>query len=449
MMIGGARDSGSRRKGIDVKQKSNSLTKGDQVGKTTKTTNARGPVQRDAREVMAELVVKLSQKLEPQSTRKNEEDPREAGMPGPNRDRLTVGVDLGDKWSNFCILGLDGEKLTEGEVRTTPQDFAEFFQAMAGARVVMEVGTHSAWARDVVARSGHEVLVANPRQMEGPKQRKRKNDRVDAHKLARVGRMDPQSLFAIEHRSVEVRQDLVALRARHAVVAVRKDLINTVRGLVKSMGTRLPKCSTESFAKKVEGALPTEVRDALLPLVRLVEALSSSIKGYDERIEKLATEKYPHTKLLRQVKGVGPLTSLAYVLTLQDPQRFVKSRDVGPYLGLVPKQEDSGDSQPQLRITKMGDMMVRQLLVGSAHYILGPFGPDTDLRRYGLRLSERGGKNAKKRAVVAVARKLAVLLHCLWVSGEVYEPLRHALPKAPRKKAERPPAAEASARAAA
>jgi transposase len=184
-------------------------------------------------------------------------------------------------------------------------------------------------------------------------------------------------------------------------------------------------------------------------LVRLVEALSSSIKGYDERIEKLATEKYPHTKLLRQVKGVGPLTSLAYVLTLQDPQRFVKSRDVGPYLGLVPKQEDSGDSQPQLRITKMGDMMVRQLLVGSAHYILGPFGPDTDLRRYGLRLSERGGKNAKKRAVVAVARKLAVLLHCLWVSGEVYEPLRHALPKATRKKAERSTAAEASGTAAA
>jgi len=238
---------------IDVKQKSNSLTKGDRVGKATK---ARGPVQRDAREVMAELVVKLSQKLEPQSTRKSEEDPRKAGLPGPNRDRLTVGVDLGDKWSNFCILGLDGEKLTEGELRTTPQDFAEFFQAMAGARVVMEVGTHSAWARDVVARSGHEVLVANPRQMEGPKQRKRKNDRVDAHKLARVGRMDPQSLFAIEHRSVEVRQDLVALRARHAVVAVRKDLINTVRGLVKSMGSRMPKCSTESFAKKAEGALP-------------------------------------------------------------------------------------------------------------------------------------------------------------------------------------------------
>jgi transposase len=156
--------------------------------------------------------------------------------------------------------------------------------------------------------------------------------------------------------------------------------------------------------------------------------LSRSIEEYDQRIEKLAAEKYQQTERLRQVKGVGPLTSLAYVLTLESPERFAKSRDVGPYLGLVPKQEDSGDNQPQLRISKVGDEMLRRLLVGSAQYILGPFGPDTDLRRYGLRLCERGGKNAKKRAAVAVARKLAVLLHRLWVSGEVYEPLHHPSP---------------------
>ena len=410
-----------------MKKKSNSLTNSDRIGTRGK---ARGPVQRAAKEVMAELVVKLSQKLEPQSATATEGKQRQQHKPGPNRDRLTVGVDLGDKWSNYCIVGLDGEKLMEGEVPTAQVDFVDFFQSLAAARVVMEVGTHSAWARDVVASCGHEVLVANPRQMEGPKRRKRKNDRIDAHKLARVGRMDPQSLFPIEHRSVKVRQDLVAVRARNAAVAVRKDLINTTRGLVKSMGGRLPKCSSPSFPHKVEEALPAEVREVLLPLVRLVETLSRCIKEYDETIEKLGSEKYPHTKLLRQVKGVGPITALAYALTLENPERFAQSRDVGPYLGLVPKQEDSGDSQPQLRITKMGDMMVRQLLVGSAHYILGPFGPDTDLRRYGLRLSERGGKNAKKRAVVAVARKLAVLLHSLWASGEVYEPLRQALPKA-------------------
>jgi transposase len=409
-----------------LKKNSTSQTNSDRAGKPGK---ARGPVQRDAKEVMAELVSKLSQRLEPRPARENEGEGRQPDI-GPNRERLTVGVDLGDKWSNFCILDLDGEKLTEGELRTTQQGFAEFFQSLAAARVVMEVGTHSAWVQDVVAGCGHEVLVANPRQMEGPKKRKRKNDRIDAHKLARVGRMDPQSLFPINHRSVEVRQDLVAVRARDAVVAVRRDLINAARGLVKSLGGRLPMCSSQSFPHKVEEALPSEVREVLLPLVQLVGTLSSCIKAYDETIEDLGSEKYPHTKLLRQVKGVGPITALAYVLTLENPERFATSRDVGPYLGLVPKQEDSGDRQPQLRITKMGDMMVRRLLVGSAHYILGPFGPDTDLRRYGLRLSERGGKNAKKRAVVAVARKLAVLLHRLWVSGEVYEPLRHTPPEA-------------------
>jgi transposase len=408
-----------------LKKNSNSQTKS---GQKTKATKARGPVQRDSKEVMAELVAKLSERLEQKPVQAKTTEGKPNGAPVPNRDRLTVGVDLGDQWSNYCILGLEGETLAERQLRTTREDVAAFFGALAAARVVIEVGTHSAWVREVVVGCGHEVLVANPRLMEGTKRRKRKNDRLDAQKLARLGRVDPQSLFPMEHRSTEVRQHLVVLRARDTLVSMRTQLINTTRGLVKSMGARLPKCSSPSFPKKVEEALPAEVRAALLPLVRLAEELSDRIKVYDQRIEKLGRGKYGHTELLRQVKGVGPLTSLAYVLTLENPDRFRKSRDVGPYLGLVPKQEDSGDSQPQLRISKAGDVMLRRLLVGSAHYILGPFGADTDLRRYGLRLCERGGKNAKKRAAVAVARKLAVLLHRLWVSGEVYEPLRHAAP---------------------
>jgi transposase len=372
-------------------------------------------------------VAKLSERLDPKPAQENATVGKPRGVPTPNRDRLTVGVDLGDQWSNYCILGLEGETLAEGRLQTTREDVAEFFRGLSAARVIIEVGTHSAWVREVVVGCGHEVLVANPRLMDGTKRRKPKNDRIDAHKLARLGRIDPQSLFPMEHRSTEVRQDLVVLRARDALVSVRTQLINTTRGLVKSMGTRLPKCSSPSFADKVEEVLPAEVRESLLPLVRLAEALSDYIKVYEERIEKLGREKYAQTELLRQVKGVGPLTSLAYVLTLENPDRFAKSRDVGPYLGLVPKQEESGDSQPELGISKAGDVMLRRLLVGSAHYILGPFGPDTDLRRYGLKLCERGGKNAKKRAAVAVARKLAVLLHRLWVSGEVYEPLRSGL----------------------
>jgi transposase len=374
---------------------------------------------------MAEVLEKLTgrgaldARAESGSARKG----RRENTVGPNLDRLTVGVDLGDRWSQYCILGLKGETLAEGQLRTTQEDVREFFQALTAARVVIEVGTHSAWGQDGITEWGHEVLVANPRLMEGSKRRKRKSDRIDANKLARLGRVDPQSLYPIRHRSREVRQDLVVLRARDALVSVRTELINTTRGLVKSMGTRLPRCSSPSFAQK--DAIPVEVGEALLPLVQWVETVNDCIARYDQKIEELGQKKYGHTTLLRQVKGVGPITSLAYVVTLEDPQRFSSSREVGPYLGLVPKQEDSGDSPPQLGISKTGDRMLRRLLVGSSQYMLGAFGPDTDLRRYGLRLCERGGKNAKKRAVVAVARKLAVLLHRLWVTGDVYEPLHH------------------------
>jgi len=406
-----------------LKKNSNSSVKKEPKARQAK---AQRIVQREAKEVLAELVEKLRGKLEVKATSAS---PAEAGPRaelGPNMDRLTVGVDLGDQWSHYCILGLQGETLSEGQLQTRGAEVAEFFQALPPARVVMEVGTHSPWMQEIIAGEGHEVVVANPRLMEGSKRRKRKNDRIDAKKLARLGRVDPQSLHPIRHRSREVREDLVVLRAREALVAARTELINATRGLVKSMGTRLPKCSSPSFGQKVKDAIPEKVRAALLPLVQFADALSDSIQSYDQKIEELSSEKYRHTKLLRQVKGVGPITALAYVLTLENPEHFAKSRDVGPYLGLVPKQEDSGESQPQLGISKAGDTMVRKLLVGSAQYILGPFGPDSELRRYGLRLCERGGKNAKKRAAVAVARKLAVLLHRLWVSGEVYEPLGYA-----------------------
>jgi transposase len=406
-----------------LKKDNNSAKKSEPTAKRAKS---RGPVQRDAKEVMAEVLGKLTGKLAAPSVATSAQENRRGNTFGPNRDRLTVGVDLGDRWSQYCILGLAGETLAAGQVRTTQEDVGELFRELTRARVVVEVGTHSAWVQDVITELGHEVLVANPRLMEGSKHRKRKSDRIDANKLARLGRVDPQSLYPIRHRSREVRQDLVVLRARDALVSVRTELINTTRGLVKSMGARLLRCSSPSFAEKVKDAIPVEVREALLPLVQLVETVNECIARYDQRIAELGRKKYGHTTLLRQVNGVGPITSLAYVLTLEDAQRFASRREVGPYLGLVPKQEDSGDSQPQLGISKAGDRMLRRLLVGSSQYMLGAFGPDSDLRRYGQRLCERGGKNAKKRAVVAVARKLAVLLHHLWVTGDVYEPLHQA-----------------------
>jgi transposase len=405
-----------------MKKDSNSLKTSEAHARRRKLGAA---VERKPQEVMAELVAKLAQQLDEEIVPAAEGKKGERDRVRPNLDRLTVGVDLGDQWSNYCILGLSGETLAEGKFRTRRQEVTEFFQGLAKSRVVVEVGTHSAWVGEVIAGFGHEVLVANPRLMDGSKRRRRKNDRIDAEKLARLGRIDPKSLHPIQHRSTEVREDLLVLRAREALVESRTKLISAVRGLVKSMGARVSNCSSPSFSQKAAAEIPDEVRETLQPLLRLIATLSDEIKTFDRRIDKLAAEKYMHTQLLRQVVGVGPVTALGYVLTLETPLRFARSRDVGPYLGLVPRQEDSGDIQPQLGISKAGDRMVRKLLVGSAHYILGPFGPDTDLRRFGMRLCERGGKNAKKRAAVAVARKLAVLLHRLWVSGEVYEPLGH------------------------
>ena len=403
-----------------MKKHSNSVKKSESP---MKRRNPRAEPRRDSSEVMAELVSQLRQQLEVKSIPAAESAGDEHDAARPNLDRLTVGVDLGDQWSNYCILGLGGETLREGQFRTRRQEVGEFFQGLATSRVVIEVGTHSAWVGEVIAGLGHEVLVANAQRMEGRKRHRRKNDRIDAAKLARLGRVDPKSLYPIQHRSTEVREDLLVIRVRDSLVESRTKLISTVRGMVKTMGARVRGCSSVSFSVKAADQIPPEVRETLEPLLRLIQTLSEEIKSYEKRIEKLGNEKYMDTKLLRQVNGVGPVTSLAYVLTLETPQRFKRSRDVGPYLGLVPQQEDSGDSQPQLGISKAGDRMLRKLLVGSAHYILGPFGPDTDLRRFGMKLCQRGGKNAKKRASVAVARKLAVLLHRLWSSGEVYEPL--------------------------
>src|SRR6266436_6717884 len=266
---------------------------------TLKGTKSRGPVQRDVKQVMAEVLGKLTGKavLDAGAMSGKAKGDRKEKTVGPNRDRLTVGVDLGDRWSQYCILGLEGETLAEGQLRTTQEDVREFFQALTVARVVVEVGTHSAWVQDVISEWRHEVLVANPRLMEGSKRRKRKSDRIDANKLARLGRVDPQSWYPIRHRSREVRQDLVILRARDALVSTRTELINTTRGLVKSMGKRLPSCSSRSFASKTEEGVPVEIREALLPLLQIADAVSNCIKEYDRRMEEMANQKYGHTKL--------------------------------------------------------------------------------------------------------------------------------------------------------
>jgi len=213
-------------------------------------------------------------------------------------------------------------------------------------------------------------------------------------------------------------------------VRARTQLVNHVRGTVKAFGARLPSCSTAAFHRRTAEAMPADLRPALEPILRLLGELTEEINRYDCRVSVTARTTYPDTTRLMQIPGIGPVTALTYRLTIDAPHRFTNSRAVGSYLGLRPRQRASGTQHRQLRITKAGDSDLRRLLVGSAQYILGPFGPDCDLRRWGTAIAARGGKNAKKRAIVAVARKLAVLLHRLWVSGEIYRPQR--VPDAPK-----------------
>jgi transposase len=337
---------------------------------------------------------------------------------------ITVGLDLGDRYSQFCLVDADGTVLEEGRLRTTPEALQRYFAGHPPLRVVLEVGTHSPWISRLLAECGHEALVANARKVRLIYGSDRKTDQVDAEALARLGRLDPQLLAPIHHRGAQAQADLATLRARACLVRSRTQLVNHVRGAVKAVGGRLPSSSTPAFPRKVADHIPAELHTTLRPLLETITTLTQEIRAADCRIEHLATERYPETTQLRQVAGVGPLTALCFVLTLEDPTRFRHSRAVGAYLGMTPKRRDSGASSPQLRITKSGDTMLRELLVGAAHHILGSFGPDCDLRRWGLMLAQRGGKNAKKRAAVAVARKLACMLHSMWLNGTDYQAFR-------------------------
>lgn len=340
---------------------------------------------------------------------------------------VTAGLDLGDRYSHLCLIDThSGDVIEETRLATNPEAFEKRFSTSEPIRVAIEASTHSPWVSRLLESYGHEVLVANARKVRLIYSEGRKSDKLDAENLARLARLDPKLLSPLKHRDEASQAHLALLRSREALVSTRTKLVNHVRGAVKSFGGRLPKCSAQSFHKKAAADIPEPLKPALEPLLETIESLTTRIRHFDRELEALAEELYPETNLLQQVNGIGTLSALAFVLILENPERFETSRMVGAYAGLVPARHQSGESDPQKRISKRGDEMLRRLLVSSSQYILGPFGEDSDLRRHGLKIAERGGKRAKKRAVVAVARKLAVLLHRLWLTGELYKPLYNA-----------------------
>jgi transposase len=335
---------------------------------------------------------------------------------------ITIGMDLGDKNHVVAVLDADGQELLCTKLANTKVSIKRFFRQYAGARVAIEAGTHSPWISRLLEDLDCRVYVGNPYKLRMIWDSTDKSDERDARMLAMVCRLEPKMLWPVKHRGARAHNDLEVIKARNILVQSRTKLINHVRSAIKGTGERLPKCSTDSFGNRVVNLLPKSLLPALQPLVDTIADITSRIRKLDKQIEGLILDRYPEAQLLRQVQGVGPVTALGFILTIEDPGRFAKSRMVGPYLGLTPRRDQSGDTDKQLPITKAGNVYLRKLLVGCAHYIIGPFGPDSDLRRHGMMIASRGGKNARKRAAVAVARKLSVLLHRLWFSGETYVP---------------------------
>lgn len=333
---------------------------------------------------------------------------------------LTIGLDLSDRTFRFCELNGKGEVMKEGQAKLDRTSLKKYLSAQPKARVALETGGHSAWVREVIEQAGHQAVVANARELKAVTGRSQRSDPQDARQLARLARVDCQLLHPVELRSAEQQADLFVIRARALLVEMRTMLINFARGITKTTGQRLPSSAAHRFGERVRAAVPEALRPALLPLLKVLDQIGEELEGYDENIQALAQERYPQTRWLSQVPGVGPITALTFVLTLSDPARFAYSRDVGPALGLVPKRRQSGEQDPHLRISKCGDRYLRKLLVQCAHVVMGRFGPDSALRRWALQHAG-SSRTAKKRTVVAVARKLAVILHRLWLRQEIFQ----------------------------
>jgi transposase len=336
----------------------------------------------------------------------------------------TIGMDLGIRRTSFCVLAPSGDRIQEGRLKTSKPDMLAFLAAQPPSRVVLEASGPCRWIAEIAESCGHEVIVANPREFRLICESHRKSDRNDARILADFGQIRPQLLHPLKLRGTKCQFARSTLAARAHAVRQRTLIINLIRAEVRNLGESID-CSAAAFHKLAPAYIPEQLRPVLEPLLEVLRVLSEAVAKYDREVDRLCETEFPETALLTQVSGVGPNTALCFVATIEDPARFPRSRDVGAYVGLVSKSRASGASNPELRISKRGDKHLRKLLVNAATYVCGPRGEDSDLKRFAQRIADRGGQAAKAKARIAVARKLAVLLHRLLVTTEVYEPLRN------------------------
>lgn len=354
-----------------------------------------------------------------------------------NEYSMYVGLDLSDRKANFCILDEGGDVQSDGQIRLDRKSLHQFFSGLERCAVALEAGTHSRWVSEILWELKHFPVVANARKLPSVYDNEFKSDRRDAEHLARLLRSDPKLLHPVALRGRQAQADLAVLKTRDHFVRERTKAINYVRGIVKDSGYRVQTCSTSCFHHRAPDDIPSDLLPALQPMLDHIESLNQRIRQIDDTIKKVAKERYPETERLMTVPGVGVLTAMAFVLTVEDPHRFAQSRSAGPFFGLVPGRDQSGNRDLHLPITKCGDGYARRLLVSSAQYILGPFGPPSALRDWGLQHAEHHGRGAKRVAVIGVARRLSVTLHRLWIEDTDFVPY-------PQKRKQRIPEAVAT-----
>jgi len=337
----------------------------------------------------------------------------------------TIGMDLGISKSAYCAVGPDRTRVEEGLIKTTKEAMENYLRSQPASRVVIEASSPSHWVKAVAESCGHEVVVSNPREFRLISESHRKTDRKDARILADFGQIRPDLLHPVNLRGQESQLARATLALRDHVVKQRTRIINLIRSQVRNLGESLDGCKAATFHKTAPERIPSVLEPIVAPLLEVLIKLTESIASYDKQVSRLC-KQHEATSILLQVQGVGPVTALSFVTTIEDPARFARSRDVGAYVGLVPKTRSSGSSSPELRISKRGDRQLRRLLVIAATYVLGPRSEESDLKRYGEKIRARGGQTSRAKARIAVARKLSVLLHRLWITGEDYEPLRNS-----------------------
>jgi transposase len=289
----------------------------------------------------------------------------------------------------------------------------------------METGLCCRWISTLARAQGCRVLVGNARKLAAIWQSKQKNDRNDALLIARLARADPELFHPVELRDDEHHAMVQIIRLREQAVGTRTALVNSIRGTCKARGVFLPVCDASCFHKVAEKELEGNLARLVSPLLDTLVVLRETIREYDRMLEVYAREHFgKETDLLRTIPGCGLITACAFVAHVGNPSRFKKARSAGPNFGLTPAQEQSGESDAPKRISKAGSSQVRHLLMTAANYILREGSADTTLKRHGLRICARGGKVARRKAKVAVARKLAVTMLAMLKAGRPYEDRR-------------------------